>query len=50
MEPDRLLAARNRGLGVRTLLLDLLDHVVARQMLTAHLDQINVCSRRMAKT
>jgi Polysaccharide deacetylase len=48
-EPERLLAARNRGRGVRTLLLELLDHVVARQMPIARLDQINACWRRMPK-
>jgi hypothetical protein len=46
-EPDRLLAARNRGRGVRTLLLELLNHVVAKQMPVARLDQINACWRGM---
>jgi hypothetical protein len=48
-EPERLLAARNRGRGVRTLLLELLDFVVARQMPIARLDQINASWRRMPK-
>src|SRR5262249_34627386 len=47
-DPDRLLAARNHGRGVRTLLLKLIDHVVARRMPVARLDQINDCWRRMS--
>jgi hypothetical protein len=31
-DPERLLAARTHGRGVRTLLLKLIDHVVARRM------------------
>jgi hypothetical protein len=48
-EPERLLAARNRGRGIRTLLLDLLDHVVGRQMPVARLDEINTCWRSISK-
>jgi hypothetical protein len=47
-EPERLLAARNRGHGVRTLLLELLDHVIARRMPVARLDQINAAWRKAA--
>jgi hypothetical protein len=49
-EPERLLAARNRGRGVRTLLLELLDHVVARRMPIARLDHVNACWRKMPET
>jgi hypothetical protein len=45
-EPERLLAVRNRGRGVRTLLLELLDHVVATGMPTAQLGEINAGWRR----
>ena len=47
-DPERLLAARNHGRGVRTLLLKLIDHVVARRMPVARLDQINACWRKMS--
>ena len=47
-DPERLLAARNHGRGVRTLLLKLIDHVVARRMPIAPLDQINACWRKIS--
>jgi hypothetical protein len=47
-DPERLLAARNHGRGVRTLLLKLIDHVVARRMAVARLDQINACWRKIS--
>lgn len=48
-DPERLLAARHKGRGVRTMLLDLLDHIVAKRMPIARLDQVNACWRRMPK-
>lgn len=45
-EPERLLAARNPGHGVRTLLFELLDHVIARRLPVARLDQINASWRK----
>jgi hypothetical protein len=47
-DPERLLAARNHGRGVRTLLLKLIDHVVTRRTSVARLDQINACWRKMS--
>jgi Polysaccharide deacetylase len=47
-DPERLLAARNQGRGVRTLLLKLIDHVAARRMSVACLDQINACWRKIS--
>ena len=47
-DPERLLAARNHGRGVRTLLLKLIDHVVVRRMSVARLDQINACWRKIS--
>jgi hypothetical protein len=48
-DPERLLAARNRKRGVRTLLLELLEHVVANRIPIARLDKINACWRKMPK-
>jgi hypothetical protein len=47
-DPERLLAARNPGRGVRTLLLELLEQVVARRLPIARLDQVNASWRKMS--
>jgi hypothetical protein len=40
-DPDRLLAARGQGRGIRSLLLDLLDEIVRRQLPTATVNEVN---------
>jgi hypothetical protein len=45
-DPERLLACRNQRRGARTLLLGLLEHVVAKRIPVARLDHINTCWRR----
>ena len=46
-DPEQLLAARNPGRGVRTLLLELLEQVNARRLPIARLDQVNASWRKM---
>ena len=48
-DPDRLLAARNTGRGVRTLLLDLLGEISARGLPTATVGDVNAKWRAVPK-
>lgn len=48
-DPDRLLAHRNPGRGIRTLLLDLLEHIVARGLPVATTGEVNALWRTVPK-
>lgn len=48
-DPERLLAARERRKGARTLLLDLLETVAARRLPTATVGEINAAWRTVSK-
>jgi hypothetical protein len=48
-DPERLLAARESGRGVRTLLLDLLETVAKRRLPTATVGEVNAAWRNVAK-
>jgi hypothetical protein len=45
-DPDRLLAARHPGRGIRTMALELLDHIASKQLPTATLGDVNRAWRR----
>lgn len=47
-DAERLLAARHASRGIRTLLIDLLDHVCERSLPTATLGAVNAAMRREA--
>jgi peptidoglycan/xylan/chitin deacetylase (PgdA/CDA1 family) len=48
-EPDRLLAARRSGKGTRSMLIDLLDSVVAKRIPTATVGEVNRLWRNVPK-
>jgi hypothetical protein len=49
-DADRLLAARHKGRGARTLLLDLLAHIASRRLPTASAGAINALWRGVGPT